>query len=276
MIFIDAHVHIYDCYDLGTFLDSALANFKAEATRRRQLHGFSAILLLSESAKLNWFRRLAGYAIEKWQMGSRDFNGWTLQRTKENCSLRAQRDGDLGFFMIAGRQIVTAENLEVLALITDRQFEDDLPLKEVIQTVRKKGAIPVIPWGFGKWMGRRGRLLKNTLEEAKNSELFLGDNGGRPSILPRPSYFRLAESRGIRILPGSDPLPFSSEVRKVGSFGFSVMGHISYEKPATDLKNILLDRTTNPVAYGRPETFYRFLRNQVKNRFRKTKSNLIT
>jgi hypothetical protein len=46
MILVDAHVHIYDCFDLETFLDSALGNFKAEALRLEQGNGSTAILNL--------------------------------------------------------------------------------------------------------------------------------------------------------------------------------------------------------------------------------------
>ena len=117
----------------------------------------------------------------------------------------ARLNGEQGFLLIAGRQIVTEENLEVLALLTDRKFEDGLPLQEVIQTVRENKGISVIPWGFGKWMGRRGRFLESALEEAENSELFLGDNSGRPVFWSRPSHFRLRISspRKFRIQGGS-------------------------------------------------------------------------
>ena len=40
MILVDAHVHIYDCLDIQTFLDSALENFKAEAARCGQQNSF--------------------------------------------------------------------------------------------------------------------------------------------------------------------------------------------------------------------------------------------
>jgi len=63
MILVDAHVHIYDCFDIQTFLDSAFANFKAEAARCGQEDSFTAVLLLTETAKDNWFQRLAGYTV---------------------------------------------------------------------------------------------------------------------------------------------------------------------------------------------------------------------
>lgn len=263
MILVDAHVHIYDCFDLHTFLDSALSNFRAEAARCGQGVTFTALLLLTETARENWFQRLKKLASEERQIGNRAFENWTFHRTKESSSLCARRDSTQMLFLIAGRQIVTAENLEVLALATDKEFEDGIPLTEVIRTVRGSGAIPVIPWGPGKWMGQRGMILTKTLNGPEAPGLFLGDNGNRPGFWPRPSHFKVAETKGIRVLPGSDPLPFPSESWRPGSFGFSVNRSITPEYPASDLKRILLDPTTRLKEYGHLEHLWRFFRNQL-------------
>ena len=231
MILVDAHVHIYDCFDLETFLDSALENFKGEAARCGQENSFTALLLLTETAKDNWFHRLAGYAGDKTGTGTRSIGNWTFHRTKENCSLYAQSKNSYGLFLIAGHQIVTAENLEVLALATAKTLRDGSPIVELIEAVKESGGIPVIPWGFGKWLGRRGMTLRKILNGSEASGLFLGDNGNRPSFGPRPSHFKQAETKRIRVLPGSDPLPFGSESRRAGSFGFSLQGSITREHP---------------------------------------------
>lgn len=52
---------------------------------------------------------------------------------------------------MAGRQIVTAEKLEVLALGTDLDIDDGRPIREVLSLVTENGGLPVIPWGAGKW-----------------------------------------------------------------------------------------------------------------------------
>ncbi len=263
MILVDAHVHIYNCFDLELFFDSAFANFRSEAARLGHVDDFTGILLLTETSKDNWFECLTGYAGGKDGIGSKPIGNWTFHHTNETCSLCIRNGTNESLFLIAGRQIVTEENLEVLALITEREFEDGLPLTEMIQSVRNYGAIPVIPWGFGKWAGRRGAILREILEANNDVEVFLGDNGNRPSFLPRSSHFKLAEMEGIRVLPGSDPLPFASESCRPGTFGFSVEGSITSQHPAKDLKRILLDPSTRPRAYGLLEKPYRFLRNQL-------------
>jgi len=125
------------------------------------------------------------------------------------------------------------------------------------------GGIPVVPWGFGKWMGKRGNILSEFLEKGSSFPLFLGDNSGRPSFLPRPPQFRMGKENGVQVLPGSDPLPFPSECRKPGSFGFAISGSVDPDKPGYAIRRILLDSLTRPISYGQLETLPRFLRNQL-------------
>ena len=263
MILVDAHVHIYDCFDLRIFLDSAFANFRAEAARLGHGDASTAILFLTETARENWFQRLKEYTCQGFEAGGKATSQWSFHRTSEDCSLCAKEAGDKNLFLIAGRQIVTAEDLEVLALATDKVFEDGAPLEEVIRTVRGSDAIPVVPWGPGKWMGKRGKILRQILNGPEVTGFFLGDNGNRPSFWPNPSHFRLAEKKGIRILPGTDPLPFASESCRPGSFGFLVNDSISPAYPAKDLKRILADQTTFLQPYGRLENPWRFFLNQI-------------
>ena len=271
MILVDAHVHVHGCFDLQNFLDSALENFRAEAARRQQGDSFSGVLLLTESAQVNWFQRFAFYADKERLIGRG--NDWSFSRTNEACSLRAGCAAGQEVFVIAGRQIVTAEKLEVLALATDKEYRDGLPLSQTIQTVKENGAIPAVPWGFGKWMGKRGRILTEVLKQANKSDFFLGDNSGRSFFLPYPYHFRLVEPKGIRVLPGSDPLPFASECRRPGGFGFSVEGKLDPKQPARDIKNILMDSSFIPRPYGALENPYRFFRNQLAMQILKQNRN---
>jgi hypothetical protein len=264
MLLIDAHVHIYDCFNLQNFLNSALKNFRAAALHCGQTKDFTAFLFLTETKRENWFQVLSEYALN-----ASTGVTWTFNFTREKFSLWAQNDVGQGLFVIAGRQIATHEGLEVLALITDKQFQEGKPIGETIQTVRDNGALPVIPWGFGKWMGIRGKILKRTIEDSNGLDFFLGDNGGRPLFWPRPSLFKIAESKGIPILPGSDPLPFASESWRPGSLGFLIDAQISREQPAEDLKRVLLDPRTELLAYGSLERPLRFFRNQSRMQLRK-------
>src|SRR5690606_24444018 len=187
----------------------------------------------------------------------------------EAISLLAGR-GSVRLLLIAGRQIVTREGLEGLAVRTDRRLDVGRPTDDTIRRIRAVGALPVLPCGVGTWLGRRGRLVKRVVGggEGTATRPHLGDNSGRPVFWPRPLPFRRAERRGLKVLPGSDPLPIASEAARVGRFGFGLSGALSGERPAADLLR-RLDEPGQPVfAYGELERPLRFLRNQIRIRLR--------
>ena len=192
MILADAHVHIYDCFDLEKFLDAAYSNFQSQADRLGQGDNFIPVLLLAETAKDCWFNRLREYADGKNTHRDRAIQKWEFHLTGERLSLFARSGNSKSLIIIAGRQVETAEGLEVLALSTTVSFRPGIPIIDLIKEVKKHDAIPVIPWGFGKWLGRRGSVLKRLLKLAKNSDFFLGENGGRPNITLSPSHFKIA------------------------------------------------------------------------------------
>ncbi len=261
MILADGHVHIHDCFELSGFLDSALTNFQAEAVKKKR-GGFSAILFLTETEGENRFLSLFE-SINNTGVQRKRIDSWTFHKTQEACSLRATRKGYPSLFMIAGRQVVTLENLEVLALATSEVIIEGTTLGKTVQQVRQQGAMPVIPWGAGKWFGKHGTVLKNFLETTETQGLFLCDNGGRPTFWPRPALFRKMEQRGVKILSGSDPLPIATESKRPGSSGFLLKNDVTPETPARDLKHLLLDPITNVDIFGKREKVVRFFRNQA-------------
>lgn len=256
LMLIDGHVHLHACFDVELLLDAALHNFQ-------NLSGNNAafFLALTESKSENYFHRLyqLGRGNEDNQIS---LNNWQIKLTDESCSLHAQKSDAESLYIIAGRQIVTLEKLEVLALLTDQTFADGLTLEKTIDLVLKSGGIPVIPWGFGKWMGKRGRILSKLLE-SPIAGLFLADNSGRPIFWQEPVLFKQAQQQGIGILNGSDPFPFKSESDRPGKAGFSIYGTLDPQKPASSLRKLLLDHDSSPQVYGTLETPWRFLRNQV-------------
>ena len=174
----------------------------------------------------------------------------------------ATRDGDDELVLIAGRQVVTAERLEVLALGCDSEFEDGTSLRRAIELVRDSGALAVIPWGFGKWWFGRGAILGGYLRAAETDGLFLGDNAGRLGLAPAPGLFRFARRAGIPILPGSDTFPMESESRGVGGYGFALDCELDLTWPAEGLKQALRSLRHQPPTFGRLESLGRFCRNQ--------------
>lgn len=270
MIFVDAHVHIYDCFDLDILFDSALANFQAAAERcgiRNQ--PFSSMLLLTEGTSTHWFQHLVTQ-IGTGQNIDLPAKRWAIAPTGEALSLTACRDDHSGeeICLVAGRQIVTAEKIEVLALFCNSSISDGLPLNETVDTIRQLNGIPVIPWGAGKWCGKRGKILQGFLAEYGENGLFLGDNGGRPQFLPTPTLFHLAKEKGISILPGTDPLPLPHEATRIGSFGF-FLNHpaLDITSPAISMRDLLITGQEVLYPFGQLQNMRSFFTNQLQLRF---------
>ena len=59
LIIADAHVHLYDCFDMERLLDLAFSNFQKEADKPIKGTPFSAFLCLAETKTENWFYRLS-------------------------------------------------------------------------------------------------------------------------------------------------------------------------------------------------------------------------
>jgi hypothetical protein len=259
-VFADAHVHIYDCFNLDHFLDAAYSNFAKAAIARGVDQPFQGVLLLTETICDRYFeflhKRASGQAINQ------QTAVWQFSLTQEEESLKAHTADGRELYLIAGRQIVTAEDLEVLALGTAQHFEDGQPIQTVVTAVQQSGGLPVIPWGFGKWIGRRGDIL-NHLLQSQPTQLFLGDNSGRPAFWKRPPFFQAIEQQGSRVLPGTDPLPFSAEATRPGKFGCCMQIPFNPQHPATSIKQALLDRDVQCQSYGTLERPTQFVRNQL-------------
>ena len=257
-VLVDAHVHFYSCYPREVFLDSAFQNFRSDAAELGE--SFVGFLLLTEAGQARWFRR--------WQDGQDRDGAWSFEPTGEAESLAAVRATGERMVIVAGRQIVTREKLEVLALGKDLEIPDGLPMTDTLQQIRESGALPVLPWGFGKWWGWRGDRVEAALREP--GELYLGDSGGRLQPGIPPKLFRLARAKGIRLLPGTDPLPFPRHAGRAGSYGFQLPGAVDEHRPGADLLHKI--RTAGQLrTFGRRAGPVRFLRDQTAMQLRRGK-----
>jgi len=262
LVLADAHVHLHECFEISDALDSAHKNFSAVAEDISDGPVIAGVLFLTESSSANYFEQLAGNGDH--EIGS----GWHLESTEESVSLIARKNESIPRIIVGGRQIVTAERLEVLALGAANIHPDGGPIRDTLESVVAADAIPVIPWGFGKWMGRRGTLLRSLLGDSTVPSFFLGDNSGRPAFIPRPAEFSQTKGDTRHILSGSDPLPFPSEFSKPGSFGFSIRTRISFAHPMRSLRNAIRKPATSLHGFGAPEPAVRFFLNQVRMQIR--------
>lgn len=269
-VLADAHVHFHRCFARDRFLDAALANFQRGARELGLPPATPGLLLLAEMRGERWFERFREEA-EREEMDGADWvrpAGWSFALASEPGALLARRGGDR-LFLVAGRQIATREGLEVLALATGGELPDGLPLPDTLEWARERGALAVLPWGFGKWWFRRGKLMAELLRRLDPQAFFLGDSACRPALAPDPRPFREARTRRIHLLPGTDPLPLPAQVRRPGSYGFLAQGRFDERRPAESLRQMIAARRGQPRTFGRRTGLLGFARDQAAMQARK-------
>jgi hypothetical protein len=268
ILLIDAHVHVHDCFQLDSFLEQAHHNF-AQAAREHGWGPALGVLMLTESEGVDWFGRLAGMAAGSGADPRTRPAGWTIHATLDPAALVAA-SGGRRLLLVSGRQVVAREGLEVLLLGTRSSVPDGRPIRDVLEQGARLGALRVIPWGAGKWWFGRGKLLNELIAHAHpGNGFFLGDGAGRPFFWSKPRHFALAQRRGLRILPGTDPLPFPHQVGRAGSFGFRLHGAVDLAAPSEGIKAALRDPASRLTPFGRPERLAPFVRNQLAMQRRK-------
>jgi hypothetical protein len=261
LVFVDGHVHIYACYDVERVFDGAWRHFRRVASSYGATDDFQGVLVLTESAGDQVFAALAkrtGGMVGHWQVSG----------TEEANSLRLQRDDGARLLVLAGRQLVSAEKLELSAYFVVQPLADGAPLATLLEQVHLMGGVAVLPWGVGKWFGKRGQEVQQRLRHS-TVPLLVSDNGGRPWFWPMPRLFRTAQQQGIPVLAGTDPLPRVSAQQQVGRVGFVLRGALSLASPSQGLKQRLLSLDSAPPRYGEREGAWNFVCDQFHMRFRR-------
>jgi hypothetical protein len=265
---VDAHVHIHPCHQPDELLSNAHKNLTAAQDSRACAQNRALFLLMTECAGDDCFGALYDDAHRREGSQSLPLRQWRPKPTDEEGSVLAA-SGERELFIVGGRQVACSEGLEVLLLGTTRRLPDGLPIRAVLAETASWGVPRVIPWGPGKWLFRRGRLLNELVEEFRSATLFLGDEGGRPVFWGYPEHFGRAARLGVRDLPGTDPLPFPHDVTKVGRMGFRVHIDLDRARPAASLLKALRQPSTTLERFAVLESPLRFVRNQIGMQLRK-------
>lgn len=231
----DTHVHVYPSHDPAAALRGAMSRLAALAP------GSPRVLCLTERHDCHFFRGRR----EPPESGRREAEAGGHVRVVRplpppfSCvpagphALAISDHAGERLFVVAGRQVATAERLEVHCLGRDADIPDGLPLAEAIGRVRAAGGVAVIPWGVGKWLGRRGRLVLDAL--AGNPDVFAGDSSLRPALWPE----RVFSAYGARMLCGSDPLPAPGEEGQAGRYATIFDAPFDEGDPAASLLDAL-------------------------------------
>jgi len=222
-IIADTHVHLYPCYDLGRALRGAVSSLVALGPGA---DGYVACL--TERADCHFFAGLRSGEIRA--------EGVTVAPGTEPEAVTVSVPGKPDLHLLAGRQIVPRERIEVLALTTDAEIPDGLPAREVVTRVRDAGGLAVLSWAPGKWFGARGDVVRDVLDASKPGDVLVGDTSLRPVGWGEPRLIREARQRGCVVIAGSDPLPFAGDDRYAGTYGSRMEAAFDAAKPVASFR----------------------------------------
>lgn len=247
---VDPHAHLYGGFEVERFLAAAVRNFGRAARALGCGEESAACLLLMDTAGQRGLARL----------GEEYPRDWILDATEERHSLVLRRPGELPLAVVAGRQVATSEGVEVLAVPASDHFPDGEPVDRTTERVRAAGAVALLPWGVGKWMFSRGRIIERVLSE---EGILVVDSGNRPGWLPTPPAIRRAEATGVPVLTGSDPLPLPYQAGRAGGWGVFLPATPDLSHPAAQITSLLAAQSGQPSRYGRSEPLVRFVLSQA-------------
>ncbi len=268
---VDTHAHLHDAFPLGASLRRAVEH-------ARRAGGRSCVLCLASTPNEDAFDRLAagGHA-----------DGLRFRRSPTEPTVLVadgSTDADpidppLPLVLVDGRQLVTSERIEVLALVPEAEavgsLRSGLPLGDTLAAVAASGAVPVLPHGVGKWLGRRGRAVSRTLDLARGcrspgdagaaalARLCVADNAGRFTLGPRPSILDQAAALGVPVLAGSDPLPLLGSGSRLGGMGVVIERAIELDRVAATLRKTLPALGPTPRCFGSHAGAFRTAREQL-------------
>ena len=263
----DFHVHLYPSYDLAQSLSSAYHNLQQRASKTAAVR---YVIGLAERKECDVFSTLASSPSTLLP------DPFALQQKQPNVLLLQHPElGELT--LVAGRQIVSIDRLEVLGIGLASIVADGLATDETIEQILAAGALPVVNWAPGKWLGRRGKIVAEliTRYSTNGRTLLLGDTALRPVGWSEPRLMSRGASLGLPIIGGSDPLPFAGEEQRIGTFGTSFEINLLEQRefevdPWGVLRTAL--QTNGRVLTRRGERLstvglaYRWVRNEVSRR----------
>jgi len=229
-VFADTHLHLYPDYDLP----GALATLGGNLARGAAQTG-------AQAAAGFFAERQGGRLFSPLRSGElRPAHGpWEVRAGAEPGAALLVADGRAVAHLFDGRQIVTAERIEILALASSVEIPDGLPAARVVDAVLAAGGVPVVGWSPGKWWFARGEVIRALLRERRPGELLFGDTAMRPAGSPEPALMRRARRLGFSVIAGADPLPFAGEESLLGGYGSLLEGDFDEARPLASVRALL-------------------------------------
>jgi hypothetical protein len=257
---VDFHLHFYRNYDEKIFWPALCANLDRGASSLAAAAGpLERVALLTEADGCDMFSRW----LARTEPGP---SAYEFKATAEPHALALCQGDERRLLIIKGRQIVSAERLEVLTAGAAPAIPDGRPLPAIVGELTAAGALAIIPWGAGKWLGKRGRLVRETVGRLDAPTLFLADNPARPWFWPAPRLFRTLSERGRAVLRGSDPLPLPGEEKRAGAFASLLSGDFDPTRPLASLTAMLLTQGGAVQGMGQRDSLAAFFWRQARLR----------
>ncbi len=202
MIFVDGHVHIYDCFDVDLLFAAARDNFnRAAGQLGMSTESVTPVLLLTEGATDHWYGRLLETAKSIEQTVCNISADWDGCFSPEMDSLMVYRrdNPEEKLYLIAGRQIVTAQSIEVLALFAATQYKTGYPWKIPLQLFGNPGGFRSCPGGLANGWENAVGVLENFFSPMKRGCFFWAItvavlNYGRPRPCLHRAWKRISRS----------------------------------------------------------------------------------
>ncbi len=260
---VDIHSHIHDMTRIGPFLKTAHANFVDTAKAQGLGDEWDAYIFCADLQGKS--RETVMAAID-----NADFSDVVIARTDEDCSRTITVSGSANrLYLVMGYQIICNGDIEVLAYGLAQPVDNGLSMSDTLKRTLDQNALAILPWGFGKWWFKRGKLMDNTLNQIHQSageqgRVFVGDNGGRVFWSWVPALIKRAVSLKIWNLAGSDPLPFAAQAAKAGNTGSILSVDVKEQTPLSSLQTALGSLHEQPKTYGSGENLLSFVVAQIR------------
>lgn len=204
VIRIDPHAHLYDTYSVKEWCEAVLRNARVD-------QGALPVVIIVD--------REGQRSLDRLRQEVPTFGAW---RELGNGGAGEISCGGSTFIVVQGVQYVTQERCEVLGLGVARGAPDGLAASNYLSLICQHGGIVCLPWSPGKWLGSRGRVVREILSREQPGLITVGDIAIRSWFGPPSTLLWFARKRGFSILRGTDPLPRRGDATLVCSFGLEI------------------------------------------------------
>lgn len=220
---LDTHLHLHPGHDAALLLRNLAHRLISCREGRLGLH--LGGILLEMPGGSSWDRLKQGTFEGARELGIVEIDG---------TALRFRVDGS-ELFLFSGFQVTTREKIEVLALLPQRPIASGMSLHETAAAIEEANGIVVLPWSPGKWLGRRGVLVRDFLGE--RPECWVGDIPMR--WWGRWQTLKVAGVNELRVLYGSDPLPISGDEGVAGTLASHLLSRPGVENGKNESEKVL-------------------------------------